>query len=70
MESNVIKTLIELTNRTNDDVKIAAIIALGEYKSAINQNNTIIRLLELCKDPNREVAISAIKAVSKLSDNN
>lgn len=70
MESNVIKTLIELTNRTNDDVKIAAILALGEYKSAINQNNAITRLLELCKDPNREVAISAIKAISQLSNNN
>lgn len=66
MENNVINTLIDLTTRTNDDVKVAAITALGEYKSAIGHKNAIDRLLILCRDPNRNIAISAIKSISKL----
>ncbi|EPL9570136.1 HEAT repeat domain-containing protein [Providencia rettgeri] len=66
MDTQVINTLLDLTNRKNDDVKIAAISALGDCKLPIKQMNTMSRLLELCNDPNRDVAISAIKAVSKL----
>ncbi|MEX6219017.1 HEAT repeat domain-containing protein, partial [Providencia hangzhouensis] len=57
----------DLTKRKNDDVKIAAISALGDCKIRLKQHNTINRLLELCNDPNKDVAISAIKAISKLS---
>ncbi|MGG4609718.1 HEAT repeat domain-containing protein [Providencia sp. Me31A] len=67
MEKNIITTLIELTYRGNDDVKIAAISALGDYHSTVEQQNAINRLLELCKDPNRDIAVSAIKSLSKLS---
>ncbi|OAT53995.1 HEAT repeat domain-containing protein [Providencia heimbachae] len=68
MENNIILTLIELTNRSNDDVKIAAITALGDYKATVEQQAAISRLLALCKDPNRDVAISAIRSLSKLSE--
>lgn len=66
MEDNIVNTLISLTNRTNDDIKIAAINALGEYKAAIGHKTAIERLLLLCKDPNKSVAISAINSISKL----
>ena len=66
MDTQIINTLLNLTNRNNDDVKIAAISALGDCKSPMKKMNTMNRLLELCNDPNRDVAISAIKAVSKL----
>ncbi|EPL6453560.1 MULTISPECIES: HEAT repeat domain-containing protein [Providencia] len=68
MESNIIQTLIELTHRGNDDVKIAAISALGDYRATVEQQIAIHRLLDLCKDPNKDVAVSAIKALSKLSE--
>lgn len=68
MESNIISTLVELTHRGNDDVKIAAVSALGDYKATIEQQIAISRLIQLCKDPNKDVAISAIRALSKLSE--
>ncbi|MDD9341227.1 MAG: HEAT repeat domain-containing protein [Providencia heimbachae] len=64
----MICTLIELTNRSNDDVKIAAITALGDYRATVEQKAAISRLIDLCKDPNRDVAISAIRSLSKLSE--
>lgn len=67
MDSKVINTLLDLTKRKNDDVKIAAIPVLGDCKIRLKQHNTINHLLELCNDPNKDVAISAIKAISKLS---
>ncbi|MBN6360365.1 MULTISPECIES: HEAT repeat domain-containing protein [Providencia] len=67
MDSKVINTLLDLTKRKNDDVKIAAISALGDCNIRLKQHSTINRLLELCNDPNKDVAISAIKAISKLS---
>ncbi|EML0363940.1 HEAT repeat domain-containing protein [Providencia rettgeri] len=68
MDNKVINTLLDLTKRKNDDVKIAAISALGDCKIQLKQHITINRLLELCNDPNKDVAISAIKAISKLSN--
>ncbi|ELX8377665.1 HEAT repeat domain-containing protein [Providencia vermicola] len=68
MEKQIIGTLIELTFRGNDDVKIAAISALGDYKATIEQQDAVIRLIELCKDPNKEVAVSSIRSLSKLSE--
>lgn len=67
MEKEIINTLIELTFRGNDDVKIAAISALGDYKATIEQQNAVVRLIDLCKDPNKEVAVSSIRSLSKLS---
>ena len=68
MDNKVINTLLDLTKRKNDDVKIAAISALGDCKIQLKQHITINRLHELCNDPNKDVAISAIKAISKLSN--
>ncbi|MEQ4621082.1 HEAT repeat domain-containing protein [Providencia vermicola] len=68
MEKQIISTLIGLTFRGNDDVKIAAISALGDYKATIEQQDAVIRLIELCKDPNKEVAVSSIRSLSKLSE--
>ncbi|EMI5491512.1 HEAT repeat domain-containing protein [Providencia stuartii] len=67
MEKQIISTLIGLTFRGNDDVKIAAISALGDYKATIEQQEAVVRLIDLCKDPNKEVAISSIRSLSKLS---
>ncbi|WP_311135752.1 HEAT repeat domain-containing protein, partial [Providencia stuartii] len=49
--------------RCNDDVKIAAISALGDYKATIEQHNAVVRLMALCKDPNKEVAVSSIRSL-------
>ena len=68
MEQEIIKTLIKLTFRGNDDVKIEAISALGDYKATTEQQEAIKRLIELCQDPNKEVAVSSIKSLSKLSE--
>lgn len=67
IEKQIISTLIELTFRGNDDVKIAAISALGDYKATIEQHNAVVRLMALCKDPNKEVAVSSIRSLSKLA---
>ncbi len=67
MQEEIIKTLLELTFRGNDDVKIEAISALGDYEATLEQQDAVSRLIELCKDPNREVAVSSIKSLSKLS---
>ncbi|EKT57562.1 HEAT repeat domain-containing protein [Providencia sneebia] len=67
MEQQIISTLVELTFRSNDNVKVAAISALGDYKSTIDQEKAIVRLLTLCHDPNKEVAISSINSLSKLA---
>lgn len=67
MKTEIINRLIELTHRANDDVKLAAIFALGDYKATTEQHQAIRRLIELSRDPNREVAISAIQSLSKLA---
>ncbi|MEX9783986.1 HEAT repeat domain-containing protein [Providencia manganoxydans] len=63
MEKQIISTLIGLTFRGNDDVKIAAISALGDYKATIEQQEAVVRLIDLCKDPNKDVAISSIRSL-------
>ncbi|MBP6122956.1 MULTISPECIES: HEAT repeat domain-containing protein [Providencia] len=68
MEEKIIKTLLDLTFRGNDDVKIEAISALGDYKATTEQQDAVTRLIELCQDPNKEVAVSSIKSLSKLSE--
>lgn len=66
MKNEIINTLIELTYRSHDD-KTSAILALGDYQATVDQQQAIVRLLELCKDTNKEVAVSAITALSKLA---
>ncbi|EMI5491518.1 HEAT repeat domain-containing protein [Providencia stuartii] len=67
MEKQIIDTLMELTFRGNDDVKIAAISALGDYKATIEQQEAVVRLIDLCKDPNKGVAILSILPLIILS---
>lgn len=66
MNDKIIETLITLTYRNNDDVKIAAIESLGEYTSNIAFENVINRLIELARESNRDVAIAAIKSLGKI----
>lgn len=47
MDKEILRTLLELTFRANDDVKIAAISTLGDYKATIEQQDAIIRLIQL-----------------------
>lgn len=47
MKERIVKNLVELTYGTNNDVKIAAINALGDYKCSIEQEDAIDRLLVL-----------------------
>ncbi|OAT52901.1 hypothetical protein M998_1343 [Providencia heimbachae ATCC 35613] len=49
-------------------MKIEAISALGDYKATTEQQDAVTRLIELCQDPNKEVAVSSIKSLSKLSE--
>ena len=56
--------VLELTTDFNNDVKIAAIYALGESGSAIPAH--VNRLLELSRDFNTEVKIAAVKALGRI----
>ncbi|MEX6115952.1 HEAT repeat domain-containing protein [Providencia stuartii] len=63
----ILNTLIQLTQGTNNEVKLTAISILGDYKYAIQNEETLNRLIELCFDHNKEVAITALKSLGKLS---
>ncbi|AFH92170.1 TPA: HEAT repeat domain-containing protein [Providencia stuartii] len=67
MKERIVKNLVELTYGTNNDVKIAAINALGDYKCSIEQEDAIDRLLVLCDDYNKEIAVASISSLSKLA---
>lgn len=67
MKEKIVKVLVDLTYGNNNDVKIAAINALGDYKYSIEQNNAIERLLVLCDDYNKDVAVASINSLSKLA---
>lgn len=67
MKEKIIKVLVDLTYGNNNDVKIAAINALGDYKCSIEQSDAIERLLVLCDDYNKDVAVASIAAISKLA---
>ena len=67
MDKVIVGMLTNLTFRMNDEIKIAAISALGDFKATIEYNDAIIRIIDLCQDPNKEVAVSAINTLSKLS---
>ncbi|HFY9927426.1 HEAT repeat domain-containing protein, partial [Providencia stuartii] len=66
-KERIVKNLVELTYGTNNDVKIAAINALGDYKCSIEQEDAIDRLLVLCDDYNKEIAVASISSLSKLA---
>lgn len=57
--------LLELTRELNNDVKIAAIYALGEGGSAAPAITS--RLLELTRELNNDVKIAATKALGRVS---
>ncbi|MEX6377279.1 MULTISPECIES: HEAT repeat domain-containing protein [Providencia] len=67
MDRTIVGMLTNLTFRVNDEIKIAAIAALGDYKATIEYQEAIVRIINLCQDPNKEIAVSAINVLSKLS---
>ncbi|ELX8380442.1 HEAT repeat domain-containing protein [Providencia vermicola] len=67
MKEKIVKNLVDLTYGSNNDVKIAAINALGDYKCSIEQQEAINRLLVLCDDYNKDIAIASISSLSKLA---
>ncbi|AFH92693.1 TPA: HEAT repeat domain-containing protein [Providencia stuartii] len=67
MDRTIVGMLTNLTFRVNDEIKIAAISALGDYKATIEHQEAIVRIINLCQDPNKEIAVSAINTLSKLS---
>ncbi len=67
MKNKIIKNLVNLTYGNNNDVKIAAITALGDYKCSIELEDAVNRLLVLCDDYNKDIAIASIMSLSKLA---
>ncbi|EKT65137.1 hypothetical protein [Providencia burhodogranariea] len=67
MDKTIVTLLTNLTFRINDEVKVAAILALGDYKATIEYQEAIFRIINLCEDPNKEIAVSAINTLRKLS---
>lgn len=67
MDTLIIDTLFRLTFRKNDEVKIAAILALSDYQLTTKSQIIITRLIELCQDNNKDIAIASIRSLSKLS---
>ncbi len=65
MLPNVRARLLELTQDINNQVKIAAIYALGEGGVALPEITA--RLLELSRDINNDVKIAAAKALGRMS---
>ncbi|EMB2317762.1 TPA: HEAT repeat domain-containing protein [Proteus mirabilis] len=64
MSTTAISRLVDLTRDTNNDVKTAAIYALGE--SGYKTTATISRLTDLTRDINNDVKIAAIKALGRI----
>lgn len=67
MKEKIVKILVNLTHGSNNDVKIAAINALGDYICSVEQQDAIDRLLILCDDYNKDIAVASIISLSKLS---
>lgn len=42
-------------------------LVFREDYSTIEQHNAVVRLMALCKDLNKEVAVSSIRSLSKLA---
>lgn len=66
-----IDTLLNLLNKNNnnDMLKITVITSLGDIKSAADHPEVIKKLVSLCESHNKDIAIAAIKALSKLLGN-
>ena len=56
--------LLELTRDLNNDIRIAAIYALGEGGNATL--SAVNRLLELTHDSNNDIRIAATKALGRI----
>ncbi|MEX6214243.1 HEAT repeat domain-containing protein [Providencia hangzhouensis] len=67
MKEKIVKNLVNLTHGNNNDVIIAAINALGDYICSIEQEAAIDRLLVLCDDYNKDIAVASIISISKLA---
>ena len=65
MQLSVTTRLLELTHDHNNQIKIAAIYALGEGGHATLGATT--RLLELTRDHNNDVKEAAIRALGRIS---
>lgn len=66
-----INTLLNLLNQNNnnDILKITLISSLGDIKSAADHPEVIKKIVSLCDNHNKDIAIAAIKALSKLLGN-
>ncbi|EKT63905.1 HEAT repeat domain-containing protein [Providencia burhodogranariea] len=64
----VVNSLLSLLNshNNNDIIKITLISSIGDIKSAAEHPEVIKKLLSLCKDENKDIAIAAIRSLSKL----
>lgn len=60
----VVNRLLALTNDLNKEVKIAAILALGEGATATAEVEN--RLLQLTNDLTKDVKIAAINALGRI----
>nr|WP_314265448.1 HEAT repeat domain-containing protein [uncultured Moellerella sp.] len=67
MDTKIIDTLMNLTYKDNNLLKIAAIRAIGNYELTSKQEDVILRLIELSNNPNQDIAISAVQSLSQLS---
>ncbi|KLN97455.1 hypothetical protein [Moellerella wisconsensis] len=67
MKNKIVENLVSLTYGTNNDVKVAAINALGDYQCTIELEGAIERLISLCGDYNKDIAIASIISLSKLA---
>ncbi len=67
MDTKIIDTLMNLTYKDNNLLKIAAIRAIGNYELTSKQEDVILRLIELSDNPNQDIAISAVLSLSQLS---
>lgn len=67
MKNLIIEHLISLTYGDNNSVKIKAIMALGYYKSTASNLAAILRLIDLSKNTNINVSVTAIDALTQLS---
>lgn len=68
-KQNTVNILVKIINdkSSNYDIKLAAITTLGDVKSASNDSEAIKTLLSFCESSNKEIAITAMQAIAKLS---
>ncbi|EPL9568160.1 HEAT repeat domain-containing protein [Providencia rettgeri] len=66
-KNDIVNTLTKITKGLNDEVKLAAIQTLGDYKATLENEASLGRLIELCQDNNKDVAVASIQALAKLA---